>query len=482
MRRAKANDYWRGVDKSVTPVHLKGLSYEKVPGIGTGSIEFNSQLNLLCGPNGVGKTTLLRSIWATLTPRDAAASPSTVSRLKGGKIVVPIIVDNVEASRELELEQLPTIQVPEPEFEVIHVDTSSMVSANQDLFCRFPNLQDALNGAPSYEADADDLETLHFLTMVKYSRVKVFTVDHQSRDIPFIEVESDGIEYDSRTMGMGELAAFHLWWALKNLSEKTVLLLEEPESYLSPSCQTAFAIILAKRAVQMKAFIIITTHSPAIIREAGLHNLRFLYRDGRNSLLSNPKRIEALLNGVGIETRTDTILLVEDQAAAIFTGLWLAHFDPMVAIGAEIHPLKGASNISKLLEAFPSTASSVRIRGLYDGDQKNQVPRGIEHLAAFLPGDVGLEAAYRKMLTADYDRVAPLLGIADLAAILYPLRQYEDHDWLVKLASAVSLTIEQLHLLLFKAWISDQNNAELAKQAFEALQKICDPIRRETTS
>ncbi|KQW20751.1 hypothetical protein ASC80_11125 [Afipia sp. Root123D2] len=282
---------------------------------------------------------------------------------------------------------------------------------------------------------------------------------------------------DSRTMGMGELAAFHLWWALKNLSEKTVLLLEEPESYLSPSCQTAFAIILAQRAVQMKAFVILTTHSPAIIREAGLHNLRFLYRDGRNSLLSNPKRIEALLNGVGIETRTDTILLVEDQAAALFTGLWLAHFDPMVAIGVEVHPLKGASNINKLLEAFPSTASSVRIRGLYDGDQKGQVPRGIEHLAAFLPGDVCLEAMYRKMLAADYDRVGPLLGIADLAAILYSLRQYEDHDWFVKLASAANLTIEQLHLPLFKAWISDQNNLNLAKQAFEALQKILDSNR-----
>jgi hypothetical protein len=477
MRRARVKDYWRGVDKSPSLVRLERLSYVDVPGIGTGSIEFTSQLNLLCGPNGVGKTTLLRSIWAALAPMDAAASPSTVSRLKGGSVCLPLMVDEVPGVRNLELAQLPTAQDYGEQFEVVHVDTSSMVGSNQELFCRFPNLQDALNGAPVYEADAEDLETLRFLTMVQYGRMKIYTVDHQGRDIPFMEVESEGVEYDSRTMGMGELAALHLWWALKNLSEKTVLLLEEPESYLSPGCQTAFAGILAKRAVQMKAFVIITTHSPAIIREAGLRNLRFLYRDGRNSLLSNPKRIEALLNGVGIETRTETILLVEDQAAAIFAGLWLSHFDPMVAIGVETHSLNGAGNISKLLASFPSDASSVRIRGLYDGDQKGNVPIEVEALAAFLPGKACLEKVYRDMLTNDVDRVEPLLGIPDLRAVLYAIRQYEDHDWFVRLATAATLTIEQLHLVLFKAWIADEVNAELAKEAFEALLKTVTPAQ-----
>lgn len=473
MRRAKVKDYWRAVDKAANPVRIVAFSYTDVPGIGTGEINFDSQLNLLCGPNGVGKTTLLRGLWSLLAPKEASASPSTISRLNQGSISFRIRIDGVETERVQALADLSQATEADGDYEVFHVDTSSMVSANQDLFCRFPSLQDALNGSPVLECSADDLETLHFLTMVQYSRVKVYTVDDDGKDTPFFEVENGGIAYDSRTMGLGELAAFHLWWAIKNLSERTILLLEEPESYLSPGCQTAFAGILAKYAVQKKAFVVVTTHSPAVIREAGLTNLRFLYREGRNSLLSIGKPIEALLNGVGIETKIDTLLLVEDRAAAIFAGLWMSLFDPIVASGVELHSMNGAGNISKLLEAFPTGASAVRIRGLYDGDQQGQVSKALKDLCAYLPGATSIEAIYRRMVTNDFARVEPLLGIPDLGPILFGIRQHEDHDWLVRFAVAARLTEEQIHLMLFKAWIGVEENLAEARAAFEVLvQKL----------
>jgi hypothetical protein len=150
----------------------------------------------------------------------------------------------------------------------------------------------------------------------------------------------------------------------------------------------------------------------------------------------------------------------------------------MIAIGVETHSLNGAGNISKLLASFPSNANAVRIRGLYDGDQKGKVPPEVEALAAFLPGGACLERLYRDMLTTDFERVAPLVDIADLGAILYAIRQYEDHDWFVRLAGSANLTSDQLHLLLFKAWIADQTNAELAKEAFEELLKIVAPAQQ----
>src|SRR5262249_22146242 len=159
---------------------------------------------------------------------------------------------------------------------------------------------------------------------------------------------------------------------------------------------------------------IVTTHSAALIREGGEKNLSFLYKDGKHSRLST-KPIGALLNGVGIETVADTMLLVEDRAAAIFGRLWLAHFDPLAVARVELVPVGGHGNISKALEALDGRPQGyIRIIGVYDGDQRDQVPDKLESASAVLPGREAIEAAYRAMTDNDIERIAPLLGIANL--------------------------------------------------------------------
>jgi hypothetical protein len=270
-------------------------------------------------------------------------------------------------------------------------------------------------------------------------------------------------------MGLGELAAFYLWWALENLAEGSVLLLEEPESFLSPICQSAFAGILAMYTVRKKAWVVATTHSSALIREAGTKHLSFLYKDGVNSRRS-AKPIESLLSGVGIETSADTIMLVEDRASAIFGRLWIAHFDPMSASRVEMVQMGGHGNISKALEAFGGrNTGKTKIIGLYDADQKGQVSGELEAVTAFLPGRSPIEVEYRTMTTDDIERILPMLEIADLKQILFGIRRADAHDWFSGFCRGAKLSEEQLHLMLFKAWIAHAPNGEEARRAFDAL-------------
>jgi predicted ATPase len=75
----------------------------------------------------------------------------------------------------------------------------------------------------------------------------------EGRVAPFFEVALGNDRYDSRTMGAGELAILFLWWSIDRASEDTLILIEEPETYLSPGSQQSFCAYLIASAVE-KAF------------------------------------------------------------------------------------------------------------------------------------------------------------------------------------------------------------------------------------
>lgn len=88
MRSARQDDFWRAVKrKAGWRISIDRVDYDAIPSIGSGTITFLAPISFMCGPNGVGKTTLLRAIGAALRPQEAATSPSTAFRLKGGGLM-----------------------------------------------------------------------------------------------------------------------------------------------------------------------------------------------------------------------------------------------------------------------------------------------------------------------------------------------------------------------------------------------------------
>src|ERR1019366_10504144 len=81
-----------------------------------------------------------------------------------------------------------------------------------------------------------------------------------------------------RTMGTGELAIFFFWWSIERASRDAVLLIEEPETYLSPGSQEALCNFLIQAAVEKHLTLVVTSHSPKIISSLSDENLVFVFR------------------------------------------------------------------------------------------------------------------------------------------------------------------------------------------------------------
>lgn len=424
------------------------------------------------GPSGIlrffWKTTLLRAVWASLAPSQAHELESTRLRLNNGALSVHLTVGGEQVLRSVDFAAEPSGEdEPELGFEVFHVDTSSKISELQDHFCKFTNIQDALNGVPVLECDQDALETLSYLTQIKFSSARVYVLEESGEERPFFEVSTAHNSYDSRTMGLGELAGFYIWWSLERASDRTLLLLEEPESFLSPACQYALAAILVSYAVRKHACIIATTHSPEMIKQANKSCLHFGVRE--NGLAKFGEASESLLRTVGIISSIDSILLFEDRSAQTFARLWLRHFNRIIASAIEYVAMEGDGSVLNALKQLPGQLKAIRIVGVLDGDMEDNPQHMGKSNISFLPGSMPIETLYRNMMETELDRVDPIFQLPALSHILFRIRALETHEWFEQFRADAGWSHDQLHFMLFRAWISKVENEALAKTYFDAL-------------
>lgn len=93
------------------------------------------------------------------------------------------------------------------------------------------------------------------------------------------KVAIDGINYPVELVGTGYLQLIQIFSYIF-LFEPKLLLIDEPDNHLHPSAQERLLPVLNEAAEQNKFKVILTTHSPFIIRNAPLTSKIFWFSDG----------------------------------------------------------------------------------------------------------------------------------------------------------------------------------------------------------
>ena len=89
---------------------------------------------------------------------------------------------------------------------------------------------------------------------------------------------------------------------VETVEEKTLVLLDEPESHLHPPLLSAFTRALSDLLVNRNGVAIIATHSPVVLQEVPKSCVSILRRNGLNSRVERPES-ETFAENVGILTR-----------------------------------------------------------------------------------------------------------------------------------------------------------------------------------
>jgi predicted ATP-dependent endonuclease of OLD family len=270
-----------------------------LPGIGTLEVPIQSALTVFSGPNGVGKTTLLRAMWAALDPETSTSTISANRKLLAGSALVDFTVRGVATTAEVIFSDAGPTVVGRSAVTVHHIDSAALTPIHQKSFCRFESVDEIINGAGARELDDQMLSEVNYIVNRQYRAIKLYEVELDIT-VPFFEVSYGNDQYDSRTMGAGEIAALYIWWALSRAERDTVVLIEEPEAFLSFGSQKSLANFIVSSVVQKRLVAVLSSHSAAFISLLPKECLAFFARTPTGVI---PNRAEA--DSRGFPTRSE---------------------------------------------------------------------------------------------------------------------------------------------------------------------------------
>ncbi len=474
MKLARLGDFKRRLRErsSDWPIRMERFSFEQIPSLGSGEIPLGFPIVVLAGPNGVGKTTLLKALWAAASPVHSSLGPSTSLKLSGGTAKLEWTDSGAPIESNVTFVRGQISGVDQSNFEVIHLDIAFDAKRLQADFCSFAAIEDIINGVGMRTLDSKDLVEVNYVSRREYREIKIYETDADNDAVPFFEVALGNDRYDSRTMGAGELSLLYLWWAIDRAPERALLLIEEPETYLSPASQEALTHFIIMSTVQKWLNVVITSHSAKIIGCFRDENLVFLFRDGVGIKIAENPVPPVLRSNIGLSSQIDTFVLVEDQAAKEFLRRMLERHQPALARRMEICVREGEGNIVASLKTMGGVFKAAKIIGMFDGDMDGRIPKEIAAYSALLPGNKAIEKIFREVIEADPGRFSAVTGCTNVAAILFGLQGDDCHDWYSGLCSQLGLSKDQLFHILFQIWHDQPHNVLSTKKSIDALMSL----------
>jgi hypothetical protein len=166
---------------------------------------------------------------------------------------------------------------------------------------------------------------------------------------PYVVVKINGKTLNTTQLSLGEFWVHQVFWEQDRLSPGCLLLLDEPESFLSALGQRPFIHEVARRCLVRKLQLVVASHSPDVLSRFRLQDIRICVKDAEGKILVvRPENLAQVRRSVGIEVQTKTLVLVEDPFAANLLQTIFAQLNvPMgsievIAVGGESEVVAGA--------------------------------------------------------------------------------------------------------------------------------------------
>jgi predicted ATPase len=474
MRDARAKDARRRLRTKIDrwKFRIEGFAFSGIPALGEGDILFSSPFTVISGPNGVGKTTLLRAIWAAADPDGAKRAGAIANKLLGGKAALSFILEGTPRSSEVVIAGGEISGGIALGVDVVHLDSASEVGSQQNVFASFGSIENIVNGVGPKQLDRNQLSTISYLARRDYGAINLYEVEGGERVVPFYEISVNNDRYDSRTMGAGELALFYLWWAVERASPNSLLLIEEPECFISPASQSALCDYLIEKAVARRLTMVLTSHSPQVVTSLSDEDLIFAYRSKTGMKVIDGSPPFALLETIGILPSVNNIILVEDEAAVAFCHELLEQFQPTLSRRSEIVSQGGEANIVIALRRVGGSFKSLGIVGVFDGDQHGKIPEDVQKFSALLPCKRPIEVEFRELIESDPVAFKTATGREDVEVVLASLQGQDHHEWYEGLCRLLGVTRTQLYPRLFQLWLRVEANRAEAVRVVEAINAL----------
>lgn len=416
LRRAQINNHYRKLASGQVRSPLRRVEIEGHANLGSLTAEMAPGITLLCGVSGAGKTQFLRTLARHLRQRalsDGVPHPTAV-RLTG-------------QSRHQKADRngpaTGDVELADAKAPCVYIDTARECFDVLTQVSRVPahELESERATAEKAPRSAWFDNALGTIMGRPYDLVTHQELDRRSlaSDEPptwfYYELGRHGDTYGPEQMSLGELASCVILRALRGVGRGSIVLLDEPENFLSPRARERLLDIIVARAVQMELSVVLASHSPEFAYRLPSTSLRTLERGvgaAAQATISAGAIPAQVSRKLGMAPRTEAVLLVEDRFARLMLEELLRCHLPELAPHLRVQDVRGADTVATIARVLGPTRPAVAFLGVLDGDTRSEPGRQGEWLE-YLPGRHDPEAVVMQLLQTRTGAAAKELGVTE---------------------------------------------------------------------
>lgn len=413
-------------------------------------IEVRSPITAFCGPNGTGKSTLLQlaaTAYSSIPGSDVDHFNISDFMIVGTLDPQPFAEDASVEFRYWQRSREPrrtTLSYREggkqwsgyrrrPQRHVFFTGAGHYLPKieQRDFVVRYARRLQVLNHVP---VASEVLAWTARILGQSYENIRANTVDYlrnsRHRQTEVMSVQRTGIEYSEAHMGYGEGRTIYLVSALERLPERSLILIEEPETSLHPSAQHQLGQYLLDVVNRRNHQIFLSTHSIFLLSALPSASIVYLKRTDSGIEQArdlSPVEVHSLLADGHVKALH---ILVEDDCARSVLREIIRRGDQDFLRVVDIHIGGDSGVIAQTVRSLKTTG--IQIACVRDADKGDSPKENIFKL----PGKLAPEREFFES-EAVCDHVKSTYHV-DWRDFKTTLDGRDHHTWLDRLARRVN--------------------------------------------
>lgn len=460
MKPAYVEDVWRRLRGNKKKLVSVAVRWTGVPRLTSNVLHLSQPFSVICGENGVGKSTLLHTLFHALVAPDRRSDSAVFVRKEEGELeYVRLELAHGDWGGPNTLFSIDYVR------EYLDSGPDGLRVALFDPAMHIPIILNAIRGDANFAEEIEPIgpklysdvqvSELSYIVGRDYEAVSSYEIDGYAGlgVFPYFVVSVAGVEYGSESMGFGELSLLLAYWLLSRMPKGSIVLLEEPETFVSPRSQGRFANVAARFALDSDLMIVATTHSPSIVSKFLANEITLVSRAGHVVTLVSPVSDSVLERRLELTNPVRRLWFVEDASAARFLGFFLSEaglrsVSDIIIVGNNDAVFSFASN------AMLFGDSRIVVNGILDGDdrpRRQHVPANVD----FLPGNVSPELMLKNFVSnGDPLTMAESIGVTKeaLSLALAAAGGEDAHQWLHSMRADLAISLEQFVTGSLRMW------------------------------
>ena len=264
----------------------------------------------------------------------------------------------------------------------------------------------------------------------------------------------------------------------KSISKDAYIIIEEPESYISIMSQQKIMDFIAKMINEHRISVVITTHSPHIMKNIRNENTLIVCNLHGNMHIipgdtADPEKHLGIVNR--LKPQKIATLFVEDYVARIFLEIMLKDEAPAIFNQVDIVSVDGESGITKRISFDDSKYMDYKFIGIYDGDMRERLDTsGLKWPYYYLPV---VDCVEKEIYDYVYNetnlrKVADILSISETAFAIN-ISKYigeDHHDWFLDICKEMNVEHKDFIKAFYSQWKNENN--ELISEFIQFIIKV----------